>query len=123
MKQALSPYAEKYLAECRKNSTVFWTDKGDESDQAWERAQYFLVHYSALRIQVATTNILETYNPIRSAPFGYRISRFTGKEGIRLTVECYTSNDSYLQEATDNSHIAAYYIRFNKAIPTGLISY
>ena len=106
----LTPAQKSYMAKVNAGSTTFRVPK-TQSDIAWQRAQVFVSKYSSMKIQTATNNVLETFNPGSSdVSFGYSINRLDNGDSTEFSVSCVTGNIFAGGQATDNAHICADYI-------------
>ncbi|MDD5303328.1 MAG: hypothetical protein PHS14_09490 [Elusimicrobia bacterium] len=91
---AKTPEEVAYLASVAGEELEFDLVKA-ASDDAWGRAQVFLAKHSSMKVQTATTNLVENYTPTPDAMnpnYGYRVTRAAGPKGEHFSVECFTGN-------------------------------
>ena len=68
-----------------------------------------------MKIQIATDFVLQTYNPGNNdVSFGYSIVKSPMDDSLEYTVECNTGNIFAINEAQNNAHILAWYIKYNE---------
>jgi len=87
----------------------------NEAEIAWGRAQSFVGRFSSMKLQVATDYVIQTYNPESAWEFGYAATRTPGIGHALCDVDCQTGGTLGADEAEQNAHIFAYYVK------TGLI--
>lgn len=126
--KAKSPEETAYLASIATEPVEFEIPKAS-SDDAWGRAQVFLAKHSSMKIQTATTNLVENYTPTPNGftmEYGYRVTRVAGPKGEQFSVECFDGGDAVLaatKAATGtNAKILARYIRTGELPYPGLIA-
>lgn len=115
--KAKTPEEAAYLSGLANEAVDFDIDKS-QSDDAWGRAQVFLAKHSSMKVQTATTNLVENYTPTPNGftmEYGYRVTRVASPKGERFSVECFDSGDAVLAAtkavAGTNARILARYIR------------
>lgn len=107
----MTPAQKSYMAKVNAAPTTFRIPKS-QSDNAWQRAQVFVSKHSSMKVQTATSNILETFNPSSSdVSFGYNINRLDVGDSTEFSVSCVTGNIFAGGQATDDAHICADYIQ------------
>lgn len=58
-----------------------------EGDDAWGRATVFVNKHSDMKIQVASDNIIDTYNPTKPGYRGYTITRRSSGDNVIIEIE------------------------------------
>jgi hypothetical protein len=95
----------------------------NEAELAWGRAQSYIGRFSSMKLQVATDYVIQTYNPESAWEFGYTATRTPGINHALFDVGCQTGGTLGADEAEQNAHIFAYYIKTGLAPPdTSLIA-
>ena len=94
-----------------------------ESTAAWGRAQDYLARYSRLKLQTATNDLLETYNPTDYGEVGYKINRIEGHVSTQFTVDAYTADSNVATLARRDAHLLAYYIAVGEPIDERLVTW
>lgn len=107
-----------YANRASKSPLEFTISKAEENN-AWERAQSFVDKYCALKIQVLSDSIIETFNPPENE-YGYYIVKTPVKDSVRIAVQCIPGK--HTDEALTNAyaHICAYNIRMGTLPPVGM---
>lgn len=78
--------ASAFELECQDNLGIVTVPKS-ESDDAWGRATVYVNKHTDMRIQVASDNIIDTYNPTKTTDRGYTITRRTSGDKAIIEIE------------------------------------
>jgi hypothetical protein len=89
-----------------------------ELPDAWGRAQSFISQYSDMKIQIATNNVIQTYNPSDSSiNIGYSVSNAPMGDNAIVTVKCLNTYIGNVKRADFNAHALAYYMKTGEVNP------
>jgi len=113
----LSPEEQTYLGSALSFPLEFIISN-NEADVAWGRTQSFIGKFSSMKLQMVTDYVIQTYNP-RSGDtdFGYYVTKTPLGDKVQITVQCNTGNQFRLEDAKNNAHIFAYYIKTGALSP------
>jgi hypothetical protein len=120
--QPLYPLEKAYLDEAMAQPLHFDVP-ASESTAAWGRAQDYIAKFSALKIQTATTDLIDTYNPTGPGEFGYKVNRIEGHLSTHFSVDCFTTDSHGAGVANRSAHLLAYYIRVGDPVPERLVTW
>jgi len=122
VRQPLHPQEEAYLEEAMAQPLEFDVP-ATESTAAWGRAQDYIAKFSTLKIQTATTDLIDTYNPAGPGQFGYKVNRIQGHVSTQFSVDCFASDSHGAGVANRSAHLLAYYIRVGEPVPARLVTW
>jgi hypothetical protein len=122
VRQPLYPQEKAYLDEAMAQPLQFDVP-ASESTAAWGRAQDYIAKFSALKIQTATTDLIDTYNPSGPGEVGYKVNRIQGHVRTRFSVDCFASDSHGAGVANRSAHLLAYYIRAAEPVPARLVTW
>jgi hypothetical protein len=89
-----------------------------ELPDAWGRAQSFISQYSDMKIQIATNNVIQTYNPSDSSiDIGYSVNNAPMGNNAIVTVKCLNTYIGNVKRANFNAHALAYYMKTGELNP------
>lgn len=66
--------------------------KKDEDPACWARATVFVTKHSDMKIQTASDNIIQTYNPIDGAKKGFLVTRVPMGDMVEYEITCFSPN-------------------------------
>jgi hypothetical protein len=64
----------------------------DQDPGAWARATQYIVNHSDMKVQTASDNLIQTYNPIDGAKIGFTITRVPMGDYVEYDVVCMSPN-------------------------------
>ena len=118
----LTPEERTYLEKAKAFPLEFTIPKS-EADEAWGRAQSFIGRFSSMKLQTVTDFVIQTYNPRSTdVDFGYYVTKTPMGDKVQITVQCNTGNVFAEEDANNNAHILAYYIKTGELVNPRLIA-
>ncbi len=81
------------------------------------RAQSFVGRFGTMKLQVATDYVVPTYNPDGAGDYAYYGTRTPGRSVAVFDVGCQTGGTFEGEEARQNAHIFAYYVKIGLMPP------
>jgi len=117
VKAPQSAEEQDYIQKVQSFPIKFTIPKSELPD-AWGRAQSFISQYSDMKIQIATNNVIQTYNPSDSSiNIGYSVSNAPMGDNVIVTVKCLNTYIGNVKRADFNAHALAYYMKTGELIP------
>ena len=117
IKAPQSTEEQSYLTKVTSFPLRFTIPKSELPD-AWGRAQSFIAQYSDMKIQIATNNVIQTYNPSDSSiNYGYSVTNAPMGDNVIITVKCLNTYIGNVKRAELNAHALAYFMKTGELNP------
>jgi len=101
---------QNYLDKVNAEPTTFRMPRTTSND-AWGRAQVFVVQYANKEAHHPSEFVIETEHHQRDSTYDYKITRFNIGDQSEFTVTCTPPPSGYGGYEGSNAHIAAHFIR------------
>lgn len=116
-RRPLSPAEAAYARAVLAQPTIFMLSN-EKAVEAWGRGQVFVAQFSNMKIQIATDNVLQTYNPIGGGiKYGYSLTRMPMGDQTQFIVQCVVNNVFSRGNASQNAHALALFMVSGELMP------